>query len=77
MEADKLYTKGFNDGFLLAEHAPALVQKLTPSLTPANDYLDGLLAGTREFTLEQAKQQLRELAQLRNKGLEERNLDRE
>jgi hypothetical protein len=77
MEADKLYTKGFNDGFLLAEHAPALVQKLTPSLTPTNDYLDGLLAGTQEFTLEQEKQQLRELARLRDNGFEERHFDRE
>ena len=71
MDAEKQFTKGFNDGYLLAEHAPAMVQKLVPSLLPANDYVDGLVAGTQEYALEKEQLQLDELGYLRNRDKDE------
>lgn len=68
MDAEQQYIKGFNSGYLLAEHAPDLVQKLVPTLQPVNDYADGLLAGNEQFNLDKERIQLGELAQLRNKS---------
>jgi len=74
--AEQQYVKGFNNGFLLAEHAPGLVQKLVPGLQTVNDYTDGLIAGSQQYTLDREQDGLTELSRLRNisREREERDL---
>lgn len=77
MDAEQQYIKGFNNGFLLAEHAPSLVQKLVPGLQTANDYTDGLIAGSQQYILDKERDDLTELSRLRDNSKErdERALD--
>ena len=59
MEDQKAYIKGFNEGYLLAQHEPKLLDKLLSGIESSNEYLDGLSQGKkqldREKLLDQAK----------------------
>jgi hypothetical protein len=52
---DKQYVKGFNQGYILAEHTPDLVKMLLKNQLPENDYVSGFKAGKSQFTLERMK----------------------
>ncbi|AEV99720.1 hypothetical protein A4D02_26460 [Niastella koreensis] len=59
-DATPEYLKGFNNGYLLAEHEPGLIQQLEKSLDKSSDYAHGLKMGKkqrdREILLQQLKQ---------------------
>lgn len=44
-EQEELYTKGFNNGYLLARHEPELAAKLMASSNEQNPYLHGFAGG--------------------------------
>jgi hypothetical protein len=52
---EQQFTKGFNNGYLLAQHRPELLAKVTIGLDPANDYINGLLAGKKEYEKEKER----------------------
>lgn len=54
-QEEKDYTKGFNNGYLLAQHQPELLNKISSSLDRNNSYCDGLMSGKEEFEIEKAK----------------------
>jgi len=64
---EKLFTKGFNDGYLMARHEPELVAQL--SLTPNNHdpYYNGLVYGKGEY-----EKEVREWAKGFSKGATEK-----
>jgi hypothetical protein len=68
MDTEKRYIQGFNSGYLLAKHDPALLSKIITGLTPTNDYLEGLFEGKEQLELENTKSQLNELQKLRSKS---------
>lgn len=49
------FTKGFNNGYLLAKHTSELMQKLIASIQPENDYLQGMLSGSKQHEMEMQK----------------------
>ena len=50
-----MIAKGFNAGYLLAQHRPALTEKLMPALKQsASSYNSGLVAGASQWQKEQA-----------------------
>jgi hypothetical protein len=59
------YTKGFNNGYLMAKHQPELLKKIVDSLQldEANfkalafdqPYFDGLVSGKQEYEVEKAQ----------------------
>lgn len=51
-EQEQLYTKGFNDGYLLARHEPDLAAQLTASPNDHNAYFNGLVGGKQEYDKE-------------------------
>lgn len=51
-EQEQLYTKGFNNGYLLARHEPDLAAKLTASPNEQNAYFRGLMFGKQEYEKE-------------------------
>lgn len=55
-QEQKDYTKGFNNGYLLAQHQPELLNKISGSLDRSNSYCDGLLSGKEEYEIEKAKE---------------------
>jgi hypothetical protein len=73
MDEQKFIT-GFNQGYLLAKHEPALTASLSESVKPSNDFLEGFVSGKLEYTLEQERVQLQELQNLRDQS---KNLHRD
>ena len=65
MSAEKYYIKGFNSSYILAKHKPILLNKITRSLTPSNNYLQGFFAGKKQHEMENIKEEVVELQQLR------------
>lgn len=62
-----LYIKGFNNGYLLSKHEPDLTGKLTQTLQPTGEYLEGFFSGKEEYEIEIRQIKLQELQSLRNK----------
>ena len=79
MDTEKKFIKGFNHGYILAEHEPDLLNKIVKSLIELdskNDYVQGVASGKEE--LEKARTHLDDLNRLRNKSQDrDRALDRE
>ena len=48
----KLFTKGFNNGYLLAKHEPELANLLAKIENKENEYLKGFAFGKEEFDKE-------------------------
>jgi hypothetical protein len=77
MTTEQQYIRGFNHGYLLAEHLPDLTTKLIKSIQgAAGDYLAGFLSGKEEYELEVTQTKLNELNQIRGRSTG-RDLDRE
>lgn len=68
------YIKGFNDGYLLKEHKPELLENIL-NTTSSNDYFQGLKDGEREFKKQKSQNRVKEIDNIRkskdkNFGLE-------
>lgn len=70
------YIKGFNDGFILKEHKPELLENIL-NTTPFNDYIQGLKDGEREFKQQKVKSRIQELDDLKSFKSKKRDLDLE
>lgn len=70
MNEEQEYKVGFNASFLLAEHEPALLEKVTRNLIPNSSYLFGFIDGKEQFVNEKSRQELENLAVLRGKSNE-------
>jgi hypothetical protein len=62
---EEKYITGFNSGYILAEHKPALLQTVTQNLPPTNEYIEGLLDGKEQLENEKTQDKVDELAALR------------
>lgn len=70
------YIKGFNDGYLLKEHKPELLDNILKT-TSTNDYIQGLQDGEREFKKQKVKSRTQELEDLKSSKSKKRDLDLE
>lgn len=52
---EEKYIKGFNEGYILAKHAPELSEKLT-EIKGENPRLEGLLDGIEQYGLEMKRE---------------------
>lgn len=66
MNTEKQYIQAFNNGYILAQYEPKLLNTISKNLTPTSNYLQGFFGGRRQFELENSKNQIFELRQLRN-----------
>lgn len=56
MEENEAMQKGFNAGYVLEKTAPALAMKIREGVIESEDpYIQGFLAGCKEYSVEQAK----------------------
>ena len=62
-EYEQRYTKGFNNGYLLAKHDPALAAQLSVRPNDHSAYFKGLMGGKEEY-----EKEVREWAQSFSKG---------
>lgn len=65
MNTEKQYIQAFNNGYILAQYEPDFSNILTRGLTPTNNYLQGFLGGLKQLELENSKNQMHELQELR------------
>ena len=78
MDKEKQYITGFNNGYILAKHEPALLSKIVKDISPKTDYVEGLFSGKEEYEIERSRLHENELSQLRNRSQNrDRNLERE
>ena len=70
---EQLFTRGFNDGYILARYEPNLLTLVIGKINQANDYFSGLISGQKEYELES---QINDLSKLRQSKNQERDLDR-
>lgn len=72
------YTRGFNNGYLMAEHEPILLSSILNGLSPSSDYLEGLFNGKEEYELERDRIRMDELSRLRGDSIDkDQDLERE
>ena len=58
-EQDKLFIKGFNNGYLIAEHEPELAAQLVKVPNDHSDYFEGIVLGKQEFEMEKVRERLK------------------
>ncbi len=75
---EKLYTEGFNNGYLIAKHEPELSKKLTSGSTnEGNDYFDGLISGKQEYEMEKVKGRLKGMSRNNTPSKDDKSKDKE
>lgn len=67
---EERYITGFNSGYTLAVHEPALLQTVTQNLQPANEYIEGLLDGKEQLENEKTNEQVQSINELRSRSLD-------
>ncbi|MCC6754000.1 MAG: hypothetical protein IT266_08470 [Saprospiraceae bacterium] len=72
---EKQFITGFNSGYLLAEYEPQLLSSLLKDIQSGNSYFSGLSLGQNEYEFEQSNTNLNELAQLRQKYREDKEIE--
>lgn len=76
MEDDKTFLKGFNMGYYLAEHNPALSQKLKQGLLCTNSALaQGFLGGTQELRKEKFLNKMKNKSQSNSKEIDDNGFE--
>ena len=63
----KKYIKGFNDGYLLKQHKPKLLENIL-STSSSNKYIEGLRDGERTYSQEKVKSRTQELKSSKSKN---------
>ena len=58
MTQEQQFTKGFNNGYLLAKHEPVLLKQLLIAKND-NEYFKGLVSGKKEHDIEKMKVRLK------------------
>lgn len=58
LQVDPNYQKGFNGGYILAEHEPELLSKLTQSDNSNNQLFKGIKAGGKEYFKEKFRDEM-------------------
>jgi hypothetical protein len=56
---EKLYTQGFNHGYLLAQHEPDLAHLLAKRENEHSDYFQGIIAGQQEYDMEKIRENIK------------------
>jgi hypothetical protein len=65
MKEEQLYTKGFNDGYLMSKHEPELLAKLLKSPNDNSEYFQALKDGSKQHEKEK---DLEEIKRMRDKS---------
>ncbi len=77
MNKEKEYIDAFNNGYLIAQFEPDLSKILSQSVISASCLLQVFFAGKKQFEIENARNQIIELQNLRNHSqTKESNLER-
>jgi len=63
----KKYIKGFNDGYLLKQHKPKLLENIL-STSSSNKYIEGLRDGERTYSQEKTRTRTQELKSFKPKN---------
>lgn len=77
MNTAQQYTAGFNSGYLIARYEPGLLTKIIQAgLTATNNYLEGFFSGSKQYAIEYAQMQEKELETIRDEA-NRRDLERD
>lgn len=65
---EEKYIKGFNNGYVLAEHKPELLKTVTQNLPPTNEYVEGIFDGKEQLENEKIQEQMQFIGNLRSQS---------
>lgn len=71
---EKLYTKGFNRGYILAKFEPQILDSLLNGIRPITPFINGMKFGQIEYQQELLRDRINEIDNLKKNNLE---LDRD
>jgi len=71
-EQEKLFVRGFNNGYLIAEHEPELAAQLVKVPNDHSDYFEGIVLGKQEFEMEKVRERLKGMSRTdtQSKGID-------
>ena len=55
---DPKFQKGFNHGYILAEHEPELANQIVANKNEHSEYFSGIVSGKEEYDMEKVMQRL-------------------
>ncbi|MFZ4751902.1 MAG: hypothetical protein ACOYLG_01045 [Chitinophagaceae bacterium] len=61
MTQEQQFTKGFNNGYLLAKHEPVLLKQLLV-VKNENEYIKGLVSGKKQHDIEKMRVRLKTIS---------------
>ena len=59
MSINKQYIKGFNHGYILAEHDPKLAKQIVKHPNAGSDYFKGIVSGKQEYDISKIRKKIR------------------
>lgn len=74
-EQEKRFIKGFNHGYLLAEHEPQLLKQLLTGIHDGGQYLDGLKEGQKQLEKEKIAEKFKQAGSDQSKSKDEKGFD--
>jgi hypothetical protein len=73
---EKQFIAGFNNGYLLAEYEPQILNSILQNIKPDNSYVFGLTFGQKEYDFRKDQNHLDEFELLRQKNRDEKQSER-
>ena len=64
---EQKFIKGFNSGYLMAEHTPDIISKLSPTVEAENPYLNGIQSGAKQYQKDKSKEKTQDQSKDKNK----------
>ena len=75
---EEKYIKGFNSGYILAEHKAELLEAVTKNIPNGNEYIEGIKDGKEQLKIEKVQEQVKDIEDLRCRSSSKENeLERE
>ena len=75
---EEIYIKGFNSGYIMAEHKPELLDVVTKNTPNKNEYIEGMKDGKEQLEIEKIEEQVKDIEDLRSRSSSRDNgLERE
>lgn len=72
--SEQLFIKGFNNGYMLAKHEPAILTALLKNIAPRTPYIHGIAHGELEYEQEITMDRLKILDEVKGKGNREKEI---
>ena len=68
MNEENQFIKSFNEGYILGQYKPELIELISQQIPPSNKLFEGFIEGKQQCDFEMQRSKLIELQKIRRKG---------